>query len=619
MPEIILPCPNCQTNLLVDEGNAGHDVLCPGCEVRLRLPQDLSGRTMPVVAGVAAPAAGAAAEPVDHEEARRNFRLHRTGHLNPVADEEEAPAAHRSTPLPSRGRRDLDAPEEMRRLASMAAAPASFDLHNVDTKGRLAFPCPACQRPVWMTPGDAGRVLPCPGCARSVVAPDPAQQQPARLLDEDEAAAPRQKTVLPARRQVENFPLGEQTAAGRPKRQGAQMPAARESIRGPVPTVEERAHTPAPGQEPIPARGDVELSATVHRGPAAPRRSNVLTEAQERASVAAEFEANTPAPAPDPGPPGARHFQKSSGDRIPSFSPRHELDLSPEATGAWGSEGKPENTAGFRRTLTTAIIVLIVGGAGIAAYLLKSNFSEKENTVEKRDAENPVAGVDGAKETVRKFFAAKTPAEMAKFIRHPEASLPKLQKYYTEPANVRLREGFSTDWFTEDWREVDDYLGSGVDFIVTSLQPKGESAMTAMLEIPKDGSPPLLDWEHFVAWSDTKWDDFLRTTSERATEFRVSVTQIDYYNFAYNDRSRYLAFRVADSKNSAHCYAYCEARSKLANLLLDAVRKGRQSGFSDPTGEGIARVILRLKFLPEGKANNQAVIDALVWDDWLQP
>ena len=33
----------------------------------------------------------------------------------------------------------------------------------------------------------------------------------------------------------------------------------------------------------------------------------------------------------------------------------------------------------------------------------------------------------------------------------------------------------------------------------------------------------------------------------------------------------------------------------------------------------VAQVILRLKFLPEGKAHNQAVIDALVWDDWLRP
>ena len=41
MTEIIVPCPNCRASLLVDEQNAGRDVLCPECQIRLTLPAEL--------------------------------------------------------------------------------------------------------------------------------------------------------------------------------------------------------------------------------------------------------------------------------------------------------------------------------------------------------------------------------------------------------------------------------------------------------------------------------------------------------------------------------------------------------------------------------------------------
>ncbi len=137
MPEFILSCPSRQTNLIVDEGNGGQDLRCPSCEVRL--PQDLSGHTPPLVVG-----------------------------------------------------QPLKSPQ-----------------------------------------------------------PDPAHQQMARLTNPGGAEAAQQKTVLPARRLVENIALGEQTAAGRPKRQGSQMPPPRDaghkSVSGPVPSISERALTAAPG------------------------------------------------------------------------------------------------------------------------------------------------------------------------------------------------------------------------------------------------------------------------------------------------------------------------------------------------------------------------------------
>ena len=103
----------------------------------------------------------------------------------------------------------------------------------------------------------------------------------------------------------------------------------------------------------------------------------------------------------------------------------------------------------------------------------------------------------------------------------------------------------------------------------------------------------------------------------------MAVTPLPYYNGHYTDERRYLCFRVSDRENFGSCYAYCESNSNLAKLLLKAVREAYQTGLPDrvytETGEGIAHVILRLRFLPEGQQFNQASIEELIWNDWLEP
>lgn len=602
MLEIILPCPNCQTSLLVDEQNAGTDVLCPGCEAQLKLPRDLSGAVQPELKRT-------------ETGARKNHPLHRTGHLMSLPDEPEAgpaPEPHH-THLPER--RGLSAEEEMRRMAALTAEPVSFDLHNVNTKGQTAFPCPACHRPVWITGAEWGQVLVCAGCSSSIIAPEPGSGAPARLAETESAVEPRQKTVLPARRQVEDLGVGEQPAAGRPKRQGGQLPPAREAATAPAPQAAERSKTKAPAREPIPARGDVELSSAMRKGP--PLRRTV-TAVQEQSAVAAEFESSR-AEQPAGEIPAGRIVQRSHGERVPNFTPKHEADLSAETAGQWGGTAPQEQSVVFRRTLTIAILTLLVGAILVTAFMLRSYFAPPDLVTEDPAAEeSPVQNVDWAKAAIERYFAAQTVEDMAKEVRHPELTLPRMKAWYARTGLPRQKAEV-----TDDWREQDNFQGRGVNFIFTVVKVDGLKSLPVALEVFNDGRLPKLDWEHFVSWSETPWSEFLRTTSERPAEFRVAVTPLPYYNGHYTDERRYLCFRVSDRENFGSCYAYCESNSNLAKLLLKAVREAYQTGLPDrvytETGEGIAHVILRLRFLPEGQQFNQASIEELIWNDWLEP
>jgi hypothetical protein len=449
----------------------------------------------------------------------------------------------------------------------------------------------------------------CGGCNQEVIAPDPGKGIQAQLANNDGQDAQRQRTVIPARRQVENAPPADEQEAGRTKRQPVQLPPARETV---APAAERQGKR-LPEIEPIPARGDVEMATSLKKGP--PARQKVLP--QEQAAAAAEFGDENPMPLAPSGEM-VKPLQRLSPERSPNFTPKHEADLSAEAMGNWGGDSSESNSPAFRRTLTLAIITLLAGAILVTGFMLRSYFSPRDHAAATPE-ENPTKNVELGKETLSRFFNAKTVEEMAKEVRHPEMTLPRMKSFYAQGGIPRQKAEF-----TIDWREQDNWARGGVDFIFTTLRIDGSKEMAASLEIPKDGSALKLDWESFVAWSEVPWSEFLKTTSEKSGDFRVTITPIDYYNGFYSDRTKYHAFLVKDAGNFGTCYAYCDVNSALGIRLHECVREARKSGqVITPTGaeveQGLARVILRLHFLPEGKKFNQAAIDALVWSDWLVP
>ena len=49
MSSVSLPCPSCSAPLILDEENAGQEVVCPGCDTHLKLPPTVSTKFPPVV------------------------------------------------------------------------------------------------------------------------------------------------------------------------------------------------------------------------------------------------------------------------------------------------------------------------------------------------------------------------------------------------------------------------------------------------------------------------------------------------------------------------------------------------------------------------------------------
>jgi uncharacterized protein YbaR (Trm112 family) len=611
MPEIVLPCPRCQTPLLVDDDNAGAEVLCPGCRVHLVLPVELSGR-VPVVEK-------SAAEEEVSGDGRRNFRLSRTGQAGPVEVGEAAALdpERRVGALPQKRRMEGD--EERKRLAAMVGEPAAYDLHKVDTGGRTAFPCPGCHRPVWMGKGDEGQELFCEGCGSAVRAPDPAKGQAAILLGAAEGTQEREKTVLPERRQVTDLLPGEQTGAGRPKRQAGELPPLRKSgDDAPASGAKERRGMPQSASEPIPARGDAEFAAKLPpRREPAPEPPRRVTEKPSDSGGAAAGEVGPVAHAHGETAASVKtRVPRVAPERAPAFSPRHEADLSVENVGEWGGGGESaEQSPVFRRTVSLALLFLLLAGGGAAVVASRGFFA-------KAPASGVVAQPDGgatqnaeaAVAVLQRFFGSDTVDAMAKEVRHPDLTTDRMRRYYASQALTPRQISFATDW-----EEVDNFEGKGVNFIYTTVEVDSFQKRQVWLELPKDGGQPKLDWEHAVSWSEVAWSEFLTGTHEHPAEFRVTASPVHHYIGAFEDEYRYHAFRLADPEDSLNCYGYCETDSEIARQLLAECQQARRRGEVNSEGEGVARCMLRLRAVPDGKRFNQYIIDGFVWKTWVEP
>ena len=184
MPELLLPCPLCQSTLIVDEDNAGQEVLCPQCHAHLCLPSDLSGNTPVKPKTTHAIPASPHVEPHKVESAK-NVPLTRSGQTllpPPETEEMEAAPHHPRAKLPERRKAD-------------------------------AIPAEA-------------------GIAESAAL-------------EEAPALP--KAVIPQKRAVEDIRAGEQPAAGRPRKQGGHLPAQRHESPAPGEPVSKPEPIPARG------------------------------------------------------------------------------------------------------------------------------------------------------------------------------------------------------------------------------------------------------------------------------------------------------------------------------------------------------------------------------------
>ncbi len=622
------PCPHCLQDILLDEDTAGREVPCPHCEERVLLPKlAVAGKRTIALKPIVPKSKSAKKEPPQRTlplelvtepqpeptPEPKNFPIHKHVALAERVDLELKP--EHETILPSK---EKSREEETRRLAAMAGN-VDYDLAKFQRKGMITFGCPLCRRPMWVAKKDAGMMLSCEGCSSEVISPRPELGLPAQIAEstDDEPVSLLPKAVLPTSRRVEDVTLKEGQAGGRTRRMA---PLPKESLTTPA---GETAPLPQRGKtlEPVPARADESMNGSPVTLPSE-RISTARTVGGKRA---AEPTPQVTPPAPQSaGVVAPREAKVAKGavrlnNQRRNFSPQKEMETDLEITEAWGqAEDKPPVS---RRYVIIGWLVMIPIFLGLLIWGMKEVFRKKTDlpvaTNSVRNDKNEAEIVRVAQGVLAKFYDAKTIDEMARYVRHPEITKPRMENWYHRPYPHFRVESFS---------EAQVSNVEGVEFIIGLLQLSGERPRSVALEVPDEATVGILaedlriDWESMVYWSEQTWDNFLAQQGERSCEFRVVLKRDSYPNAPYDDENRWVCFKLnypgTVQEQYGYCFGYVELNSDAATAMIQPMRRAAENGVDS------LNATVRLRFRPDASSRKNLVPQVTIesfHDGWLLP
>ncbi|MEP4077121.1 hypothetical protein [Haloferula sp.] len=196
--------------------------------------------------------------------------------------------------------------------------------------------------------------------------------------------------------------------------------------------------------------------------------------------------------------------------------------------------------------------------------------------------------------TIRKFLEAESPEEMARWVRHAELTLPRIEKFYVE--------GFRSVGFGKIlWDRHPVRRGEAIRVVLED----GEYTMREIFVVDEDGWK--VDWESLVGWSSLTWDELKESRSTSPVLFRVVVSDVSYYNFQFKDESRWSSYRLESLDGVNSLYAYVPRAGELdARLKSFEGIKSRQ-------------FIVKLRYPEDAPSDGQVLVDEIVAEGWLAP
>ena len=200
-----------------------------------------------------------------------------------------------------------------------------------------------------------------------------------------------------------------------------------------------------------------------------------------------------------------------------------------------------------------------------------------------------------AEPLTRKFLEARRIDELLPLVRNPAVVEARMRRLYpdgkieapgmaafnTQAAILRHGKITSLGVQTRDYQE------KSISYVET---PRGIK----------------IDWEGWVGWSDMPWQDFLTSKPTTGKVFRVTLSDVDYYNFAFADDQKWQAYRLESPDGALALYGYAERGSTLNGRLRP------------PPDSPPVPMMLALKFPANATSANQVLIEQCLAQGWVE-
>lgn len=199
-----------------------------------------------------------------------------------------------------------------------------------------------------------------------------------------------------------------------------------------------------------------------------------------------------------------------------------------------------------------------------------------------------------AEKVAREFLEATSLEAMLPLVRNPGQAEARMKAFYA--ASPYSAPGLSAFNFDQD----EMMAANHVSVLVRTAD--FETQRMAIFQTP-DGKK--VDWESWVGWSEMPWSELASDKPAAPKLFRVTLSEVDYYNFDFSDDAKWQSYRLESADREHVVFGYVEKGSALdKSLNLDA---------DTPRAE----MTVLLKF-PEGATSaNQVLIESLVAKGWV--
>ncbi len=287
---------------------------------------------------------------------------------------------------------------------------------------------------------------------------------------------------------------------------------------------------------------------------------------------------------------------------IPREEEHEEEDLLAEAPLA-----AENDSSGTLRLLFAVTVPALLALAVFAWWLMPKNGGEDQApgpadpaaTAKNEEPAAPTAmGVTMEVDSVaRNFLEAKSVEEMLRWVRLPEQTKPKVEKWlagaaYKAPGLQTMAGEYR--YSAEKGREIFTVPVRTGDFEQRDLM------------LVREPAGLRADWEAWVAWSEMSLKQFRKEKPQEPKAFRVVVSESDYFNFHFKNEVEWSSYRIDSLDGEESIFGYAPRGTDMNSHLDLMISKGTTK-----------MLLLRLKFPAEGRADNQAEIVEVVSDSWV--
>jgi hypothetical protein len=281
---------------------------------------------------------------------------------------------------------------------------------------------------------------------------------------------------------------------------------------------------------------------------------------------------------------------------------------------------KQPRTSRSGRTEKRQMRLMLIGGASLFALMLGGVFysmSGGDNSTEKpvAIAEAAVSELPKPEEIItpaligrgeaailaeaeplaRKFLEAKTVDELLPLVRDRAKAEGRMREFYQN-------RGIEAPGLSQFNPRVNVAIKGRLALIGVMTRDFEERSIS-FIDTP-DGLK--IDWESWVGWSEMPWSEFMTVKPSAGHIFRVTLSPVEYYNFAFADETKWQSYRLESPDQEHSIYGYVEKGS-----LLD--QKIRPNADQKKT-----MLMLTLKF-PSGAVDGRQVeIESLVTEGWVE-